>query len=632
MESSRTPDRRRLATALLAAALLVAACGSGDGDDAEGVDASTTTSEVAAAEPPDRESSTQNGAVELESIVTSDDGELTLTVESTTAEIWSTTDREVCSPIEPAVAVFEAAVDGDGSSEIEAIRAFFVRAEDDLGTDTDTDDEAGPVAATTSTTMSTGTSVGGSDATDGDRRTRTLDFAVDDDGVWRVVVGPFEASNRNDRPLDVTVVARTVDGDEVETGLDLTLLAPVPCGDGERPGRRSNPDPVTLTVSATPADGVIVGADRDDCAGRPRTLQIRVEAQGAVVAFGADITLPDGSSLSRSADVRGGRRTSFSVGPFPSPPQGSERTASVTVRATDVFGTTETRTVGATLVRPEPCDDDSEPEGPDQSTTTTTVEGDASADVLSLSFDPASPVVAAVGSGLCPSGATTFVVEVVAPEAATSVTIQGRTADGATHGAAGGVTRVSSSAAGSVWRAALGPFPSWRDMPDRSTIGVRATISNGSGSRSVEATATLRRPESCSGSTTTIAPPAATTPTTTTPTTTAPATSAPTTVAPATTAAPATTSAPAAPQITNARANPNPVACEASFNIGVQASGAVTQVGANIGGGIQALSGGGGSWTGSFTAPSTRRQVTVTVRVNGPGGSDQRSFTLNVDC
>ena len=491
----------RLAATLVAAATALAACGAGSDDEVDGEsDGIATPTSVPDDDPPvstvpgeriagdeEQESAEVEVPLTLRSTATSADGELILTVVSNAAQLWALEPGERCDPPGPAVALFEAIVVGD---EVTTMTA------EPWADDVDADG---------------------------------LGFAVDDGGIWRAVIGPFDPSDVGES-VEVTVAASTDSGAELTTELVLSVLSPEPCTDTTTSDVDREPDLLALTVASSPDDGVIVGLGRTDCEERPTSLVVDAEFDDSAIALLADITLPDGTIVKRSSDARTFRAASFSVGPFASPTSGDEPSTTVVIRAIDSYGGTETRSVSGTLVEPTPCQPATTVVSATTAAPVTAAPTTAAPqpDVFSVSLDPASPAVTASGGGFCATGATTFAVEVVAPPDVTSVTIIGVTADGVNHGANGVTSSVSSSVAGTLWRATMGPFPAWAAMPERSAISIQVTVSNGRTSRTASASATLRRPNPCA--TTTVAP-------TTAPPTTAP----PTTVAPPTTITTTTT-------------------------------------------------------------------------------------------
>ncbi len=634
--------------------LLVAACGSGgDADD----DVSTSTDVAARVGSEDEPAATTTdpprSGDSVRSVVRSADGDLTLTVESSVAEIWMTTTRaDICSPGEPAVAVFEAELAGSAASDVTGMRAVFRPSDgaddDDESDEHESDDRDGDGEDDEDGDDQPAAQDEDVDDVDSPSGTRTIDFAVDEDGTWRAVVGPFVARSPDDRPLDVTVMARTDDGVSARAELELIARAPVRCGSGERPDRtRRTPPPVELDVTTTPSDGRIVGTGAEDCAGRPSVLGVQIDASGAVVAMAATLTLPDGSMVNRSFGGRGSRVVDASLGPFAAP-AGDAAVARLVVSATDVYGTTVERSATVTLLRPVPCDD--------PTATSTTISGDdegddgdsdgATDDRLTVAFTPDPPLVWATGTGRCPAGPTTLAVSIVAPAAVESVSVAARTANGQT------VTS-SLSESGGTWQGVIGPFAGWGGMPANSDLGIRITASGGGQNRTVDETARLRRSDACGTATTapvttapsttnpstTVAgtsPPttaaATTAPPTTSPPTTAAPTTAPPTTAPPTTSPPTTQPPPPPPGLTAVGANPNPVACGASVTIGAQTSGTVDRVGVSFGGANRQMSGGGGQWTLGATAPGTAGSYPVSVTAQGAGQSASSSFSLTVTC
>ena len=622
MMSTPAPRRRWLIAAL---ALLATACTGGDDETATTTastaaptttEASTTTTE-AATTTTSSTSSTSSTLPRVEVIeATARAGDLQLHVESDQAFIWATTDRDdVCSPAEPAVAVFTAELDGVEPVDVLGVRAFFEPI------------DPASTSTTSTTTTTTITTTATTEPTDERSGQRSLDFAVDDEGVWRAIVGPVEATNRRDRAMAVTVVARTVDGDEVETDLELTVRAPERCdGTNDSGRRRSLPGPVTLTVTTDPADGVVVGKEVADCFDRPTQVGIRVQASGAVVAMTATGTLPDGSTVSRSMQARGDRDFTVQLGPFRSPPAGEQVAVTFTVTATDVYGTTALKTVSVTLVRP--CVD---PGGtvPDDTTPDDTLPDDAPGDPqFAVTASPNPLEVWATGSGFCPGGATTFTIAATAPQRASSVVVTARTVNGQQIERALGYSN-------GAWRGTLGPFDGWAGMPDRSTLGVQIRATVDGQTRTLQQEGRLRRPSACDpGVTTTQAP---STTTTTQPATVTTTTQAPTTTtAPTTTAAPTTTTTqpPAPPTITNAAANPNPATCGQSVTIGAQTTGVVDQVGAQLGGLQIALNRSGSNWRVDTTAPANPGdyEIRIIARNATTGKTDTTRITVRVTC
>ncbi|MEL6892240.1 MAG: hypothetical protein AAFP84_11630 [Actinomycetota bacterium] len=638
----------------VAGLIVLAACRGGDPDqDAVPTNATdvveATTTDVSAP-------TTSDEPVERTSLRNADEPAYVLSVTASERSIWMTTDSDrSCSPAEPAVSLIEATVlDGDGHDAdlaLRGMRAEIVPVDPDAEPGANATDDDGSDATTFPTTTTTTTSPAETTTTtERARRTRTIELARGDDGVWRGVAGPFEASrNSTDRTVAVRVRALPEAGEELsaDAPVEIEILAPERCAGG-RTRRDRTPDPGSLTVRTDPADGVIVASRVADCAGRPTELRIGVEVSGAVIAVTATGTLPDGSTTSRSFSGRG-RDFRLTLGPFRGGSGLPESTPfSFEVIATDIYGRTSGDRVAGRLVRPEPCADGATPTtttgGPDDPVDPIAPDEPIDAGDLAISFTPDPPQIWALATGRCPAGPTTLGIDVMVPGGADSVRVNGRSGNGQTQSA-------TLRGSGSRWSGSLGPFDAWADMTNRTDLDVQVVAERDGRSASRRIDARLRRPDPCTAAATTTTTtattvPASTTtapttaapttaPTTVAPTTAAPTTAAPTTAAP-TTAAPTTaapTTAPPPPaQITTARANPNPVACGASFTIGAQTSGAVDRVGASIGGGFQPLSGGGGSWSRNFTAPSTRQQLTVTVRAEGPSGDDQRSFTLNVDC
>ena len=324
-------SRRRAATvASVVIALLAASCvGSDDG--------ATTTGSVSTSDGATTTDISNDGGVEplLNASAESDDGEIAVEVTASEAAIWMATDAEaVCSPAEPAVSIFEAVTTGD----VGAVRGRFV---DDNG------------------------------------RAKVADFALDDDEVWRLVIGPIDAKRSStDSSLDVTVVAlptSAVDeqfdaaaGDPSTTStttsttttatttttpgrggdfvvpdgaatatIELDILAPEQCGNG-RPNRRPSPESVTLEARVD--QSVVVGSGVDDCAARPVSTKLTAATGGKVVAVEASVTLPTGQTVSKSLSG-GPRRWQTTLGPLPSsasmPPSTS---IDIEVRAIDARG------------------------------------------------------------------------------------------------------------------------------------------------------------------------------------------------------------------------------------------------------------------------------------------------------
>ncbi len=564
--------RRTAAVASVLLALLGASCVGGD-------DGATTTDSV----------STTNGATttdvsnDVEPLLhvsaESDDGAIAVEVTASEAAIWMATDAEaVCSPAEPAVSIFEAVTTGD----VGAVRGRFV---DDNG------------------------------------RAKVADFALDDDDVWRLVIGPIDAKRSSkDSNLDVTVVAlptSAVDaqfvavaedasttsdpratsttsttsttttlagrGDDfvVPDGaatatIELDILAPEPCGNG-RPNRRPSPEPVTLEARVD--QSVVVGSGVDDCAGRPVSTKLTASTGGNVVAVEASVTLPTGQTVSKSLGG-GPRRWQATLGPFPSSASMPASTSiDIDVRAIDARGGAHTEKVRVTLARPEPC-----------AGTPTTVVG---AEVLGLTTSPSPLEIWGTATGRCPAGPTQATISVSAPSAVTGVTMEVRVGGAST-------TSTLTNSAG-TWSGTIGPFPATPSSPAVADINVRIAVSDGTRSESLTTAGTIRRPDACGVGTpsTTAAPAPATT--------VAPA--------PATTAAPVTTvttTPPPTPVDVRAQAS-SPVWAVAdgfcgggstTLSIQAQTTGDVTQVGAQVtlangtSKNVQ-LTGGGSNWSAS---------------------------------
>ena len=289
-----------------------------------------------------------------------------------------------------------------------------------------------------------------------------------------------------------TAVDAAVDADEFEipegaaiTTLELEILAPTRCGNGES-SRRRPPRSVSLSTQVDPA--LIVATGARDCASRPTSFRLGATTSGPVVAVDVSATVPGGPTLARSLNG-GPNRWQATIGSIPgSASMPASSSFDLVVRAVDARGGIHTDTVRVTLARPEPCAGD---------TTDTTPESTVAPDAttLAVSTSPSPLVLWATATGRCPAGPTTAQVSVSVPDGVTAVGMEVRVGSA--------ITRSTLTEAGARrWTGTIGPFTATSSMPASGTIEVRVTATAGGQERTASATGTVRRPDACGSATT----------------------------------------------------------------------------------------------------------------------------------